>query len=334
MFALVALAGQPLAGCAGMWGPTKNTNDRPIEVKVITRARWPEGEPLRVSVNYLGPIYYNTNLTVTVKPLMPDARSARDWVPQALAMVSYSPAHTFGDRTQIVGTPPPGITRLDFRVKVEGDGIPLLSSKYSRRITVPVEVRGDINDVLTPVHSEEISRRLKEGLDIVAFTYARTGHTALENNWCLIVRKFPTDAPVLRDITFAERFEVWRDEARIATGSAWWQHRQRTQSPAGQWDDYNTIVLSGDMESLGHIEGDPARWTLRLLPDPVLALRNFNCDRYWADELTLPIVATTRKASKWDESRKRWIMEDRTLYDGRTRPEQPPPESATANPES
>jgi hypothetical protein len=81
--------------------------------------------------------------------------------------------------------------------------------------------------------------------------------------------------------SFAARLEI-----RYA-GTAYFRGEVLLSRPARKIDVTMSVVYAyGDNPPMK----DPAGWSLRIISDPNLALRNFDCDQYWEGDVELPIT--------------------------------------------
>lgn len=90
MIALTAL------GCAAP--QQEPSNRRESDVKLTSRERWPAGAPMRVRLDYKGPLMLHDQLNVVATPRFADATTIKEWIPPTSWMVQYSPEYMFSDK--------------------------------------------------------------------------------------------------------------------------------------------------------------------------------------------------------------------------------------------
>lgn len=201
--------------------------------------------------------------------------------------------------------------------------MPLFDTIWSDEISLPYLSVPSIDDALTPVRCDTMDAAIRDGLQVIVGPRPMmTGSVrSTEPAWYVHVEHFPPFSPLLEGVTFAVRFDILREEELIATASCWWEqflYKGRNVLTRGHWQELQAAQLQGDVDRLRMIEGDSARWSIRVRPEPVLALRNFESDRYWAGEARLPLRVVIRNLSGWDEDQKRRAMQSKVLYDSST----------------
>lgn len=97
-------------------------------------------------------------------------------------------------------------------------------------------------------------------------------------------------------MTFAVRLEILNDGELVGTGSAWWRWlidaRGRGLLPM-RWQENAVPIRFTDASIAESIPSRGGRWTLRMIPDPMLALRDFESTQYWVGDITVPLIIDT-----------------------------------------
>ncbi len=169
---------------------------------------------------------------------------------------------------------------------------------WDNEISLPVQMVDSIDEVLQGVESKEIEAVLATMLN--PFLHESRGSTGelVPHLHLSDPHGFGGRTELLEGLTLAVQFEVLRDGELIYGGSAWWD-----QSTLDEWrggGNYATANLPprllvelspvGSPSVAPPSSADRSQWQLRIIGDPELALRNFDCDRYWSGSVTLPIA--------------------------------------------
>lgn len=152
---------------------------------------------------------------------------------------------------------------------------------FTGTVSLPVIIAGDATDLVRPVESEPIARALRQCLSPLLLTDA---------DGTLSVELFPggTDRVHIAmaatpELTLALRLELLAGPRVVGTGEVWWR-LDTAGARTHLYPHYTRVQLT-------RVGGPAAGETmsLRLVGDPVVALRNFDADRCWAGEIEVPV---------------------------------------------
>jgi len=289
-------------------------------VRIHTRESWPVGVPIYGTVKRLPTLGAQKRIETVIRfdePSAPTIRRVEDLDEELREALVRGPGvgmappwNTFRQQESFgaSGTPQEGIHAVlsvtRELAKVErvylgsGDGV----LRWARRIKIPCRISGAIDDILTGVESERVEQMLVQELNPVLRTVEidhggglYRGEPALKVNlWSI------RDLLALRfeRMTFAVRFELARNHEVVATAAICWPIGTEPTLAEEAYRFLGSDSVSLDLRSVDDVVLDQlsrdGAWTLRIVPDPELALRNFDCDRYWKGEVTVPL--------RWDAS--------------------------------
>lgn len=249
-------------------------------VRIVTRSRWPAGSPVFARVT---PVQGFGHSIASMKLLTADPSLGE--VPFRAESIDgieldRRPTYWSDDLSLIARSAEEGrIPRLRFSAErpVDGfwsDSAPSSRLSWQHDINVRTAIGGKVDDILTPVQSPEFERRLTdtEGFLILG-----------DHLW---VSRLERSLRLLDGATFAASFEVRDGDFVIATARAWWAlDADSTLAPSPR--DVLLEFTDDAPEPPGLLALEGLR--LRIRSDPEMALRRFDCDRYWAGEVIVPV---------------------------------------------
>jgi len=160
------------------------------------------------------------------------------------------------------------------------------SRDYASGVTsVPIELRGTIEDLLTPVRDPDLTAALAAALKLDCLRPSRfQTYPQLQNR--------DTRTPAFVDIAIAGILEFSANGQVWAEVPAWWMVKQ---TPYG----FLTIEECNTRQHLDFANARPVRptpeaWTVRFRSDPEIALRVIDATKYWEGEIDVPVVIRTR----------------------------------------
>lgn len=169
---------------------------------------------------------------------------------------------------------------------VTSKGVPTIID-FTYPLEVPMTIEGSISEYLTPVAEPEIEQLLRTGLDQTL--------QMVDDRPALVLNQWPFDRILFgkANHTIAIEFTIMQNDLEVGRGQAWWwvvdhpgvpSRVSREVYPGG-----NVIRLEGPIAEWTELPAD-ANLTLRMESDAALALRNFECDRYWEGRVEVPLV--------------------------------------------
>jgi hypothetical protein len=261
---------------------------------VTTRARWPEGVPVRVTVNgrFAG--------------LMPRVLRATADYSGGRTIVAYHGGVEFGrdrqtrewgwtDRTshepglQSIGAPRAGTREVVFDTTVSEAG----ETIWEGEVAQPIVVGGALDDILRPVDNAEVRAMLQDA--VIATLRLSDGCTH-------VVFVSPSD-PMFAGITMGVVVEFVSREAVVAIAVVRWRNPPSGgrvgQQPYSRYRafgvDYSRerwADLSGDIEAVCAADPTDPQWIVRVRGDGAVALEDFDATAYWAGTVTVPFGQT------------------------------------------
>lgn len=250
--------------------------------QVITRPRWPAGQPLLIAVE---PRACASAAPVTLRLSLP-AESDRviyDAVfSPALSDTSPRPFERYWtDRLVLVSADPqPGqkfTLRLDGALnRADEPAGPSGRDAITWSYNVPLDttIAGDLDDILVPVANEAFVHDFKS---IVRISIMRD-ELWLPRLWQVLES--------LDGATFAATFEVLHGDRVIASAQAWWAEGEpmRPQPSSG------TLRITMVDDAAMPAERELNMLTLRITSNPAMALRRLDENRYWSGSFTVPVT--------------------------------------------
>ncbi len=262
--------------------------DKPYNLVITTRDHWPEGIPLRIHLRYDGPWFRYAGVRSEVKPTYPGAKEARCYTLPSMILATIIP--DYGDHTQDVGTPPASTEGVSFAARIRRTDLPFEPTLWRETIHHPVRIEGTVDDVLTPVRDAELDRLLAEESNLRVTSVTTRGDQLRAE-----VSLADLAPGLLEDpgLTFAVAIELLRDGRPVASAEGWWGSSiLKCGAPwfrRGHLSGYQSIVLTGRAGLLAGLDSSDSTWQLRVRSNPLMALRDFQNDRYWSGEILLPL---------------------------------------------
>jgi hypothetical protein len=183
------------------------------------------------------------------------------------------------EQTWRLGVLPTGTEEVDFDVEVIRQADATCRSLWRTVLTVPVEVGGQVAEV---VEGDASSTRM-DGL-------ARS--LSVDVGSTMFYASVAGDLPVAEGATFAVKLELLHQGECVAFGHAWWAPTGR--SPINQmryWNWNDEVVIKRLLD-------ENAPMTLVVHADPETALRDFDRKVYWTGEMRLPVRQRKAKAQR------------------------------------
>ncbi len=253
-----------------------------------TRPLWPENVPISATV-WLEPFPWTGETRLELTPA--DDRFHRVAYlrldPHARIPHRWSMSHDVWDDGNVTLTdaaPPGGPYYFDAHFIRSGHAqwpvnrVRTLS--WNSTVMLPIEVKGTIGDYLTPVKDERLTASIRDLLKPHISFAAGEPH--------LVVRFDPfyfwSDNG--NPLTVALIFSIRRNGVEVATAFAWWNVIGGSNFVLPSASRIRLTPAPGYSED---IFTQPGEWEVEIRSDPALALRNFDCDRYWDGNLTLPL---------------------------------------------
>jgi len=145
---------------------------------------------------------------------------------------------------------------------------------WSYDIPIRTRIAGTIDDILVPVQSKEFEESL----------ISRGVFQPVGNH--LWIRRLEECLKLLDGATFAATIELLDGDAVIASARTWWALTPILERELSLRDVQLDLTLERPIpDSLSNSKA----LQLRIRSDPELALRRFDCDRFWSGEITMPV---------------------------------------------
>ena len=254
--------------------------DLPAWVDVRIRRPWPKDTPLC--------------LELAVRDWWPSGTSCRvqltpKWNGAEPITVARHPARRrMARRFPITIDPPPERSPLRFDVSVQRRGPePDASWEPVQRqtISVPIEVNGELADMLRPVRDEKLDQAVMD-----AFAHGVVKWTSGRSPVRVRFDHRPTLGIAFNDIAIGASIELLYDGAPARRLDIWWLAGEAAAGRRG----VNWLVVHEDVPLLMQANETDGRWQMRVRGDPALALRSGPASRYWAGQFTIPLVVQSR----------------------------------------
>lgn len=187
---------------------------------------------------------------------------------------------------QIIGTLPAGARSVALDVKVHAPDTRRFgkSEVWAGEIEMPIRAVATINEAIEPVNTEPLSGLVRQALAVAVHVYensnGRTGSVALNFD-----RELHAS---LAEIAFGFSVDLIRDGETVgiaaicpASGVPYWGTELVQPDGDGSLTALSEVTLSDPAEL--------SRWTVRIRGDGEMALRDWDRDKYWAGEFTVPL---------------------------------------------
>ena len=201
----------------------------------------------------------------------------------------------------MVGSIPSGTSRLTFecrvatwdysRINFDSDWTleDRTAALWSGLVSLPIEAVATIDDAIEPVDGLHIDGLMKRALATkIMFLKQASGY----KGW-ISIRLDRTVAPVLAEIAFGLSLDFLCDGETVENirvppdpSSGFWS--ARTPEPNG------SAWFTALDPSLADDPTESSRWTIRIRGDGEMALRDWDRDKYWAGEFTVPLCAVLK----------------------------------------
>lgn len=246
-----------------------------MEFELRTRPVWPKGVPLYIEAQMRNWWPYRWGHQVFITPPGPDAEDIRMFG----ETYGFEAPWIDSDASQVV---------IDYRIiQIHMENNEQILDTYEEgSCTLPVTFSGTIDDLLTPIRSEEMDTYFTDALK---YEHLRNksgrGGTISFNIWDMRDEMF-------LDLAIGVRLEFIYDGEVVVWKPMWWTISRKP-------DGYLSLVGN----NLSPIQGDIERysaatsaegWTLRMRSDPEIALRVMDAETYWEGEVTIPLVIGVR----------------------------------------
>jgi len=284
---------------------------------VITRDRWPLGEPVRVKV--VRDTWFGAGNAmfweIRARAATP---SSSDWIKRGL----YGPGNIWNDGAASLGPFPKGDHRLAFELALvdtqpeTAPGWPrqlvdecweylyeFEESKWEGVCEAPFQVGGTIDEIMTAVPNEEVAARIGS-----QWRFSLNRHRDMERSFDFVTLHF-FDAPgqdlsntlaLIPDTTLAIWVEVFKNGELVGWTQAWWRDSVYRRGYDGLYEGVWSTELRVEVVAEGVFDPDQPddAWTVRIYGDPTTALRDFESDRFWEGFVERPITVTPLRAAR------------------------------------
>ena len=244
----------------------------PYEFTVRTRGEWPADMPPSVEfdVEHWWPFGVMDNI------------AGIDWTTSGGAT-----GHSRGGRGQFsLPIRDTGNVTVNMQIDLEQEeyGPPRKTRPIARESrSISYTTVESIDDILTPVSSEEVDAALRTGFKFVT-----------EHGGSLRPDAGSISIPNCDDVAFAFVIELSHNGRRLMTAHARW-----LGSSPKQWT-FGNVDSDGDWPTTAaYIQANAGApgWTVHLTEDPAWALAVLDAQRYWKGDLTFPTTVTARGAA-------------------------------------
>ena len=164
--------------------------------------------------------------------------------------------------------------KLELDVQIETvDGRVVASQRYHRMFSIADQ----IDDVITPVDSEEMRQAL---MDTLAMGIQDHGEF-----WPPPLRFWiePTPTPLFNGVALGLHVAFLHDGKEVATSRFYLTEGQGTPHRR------NAVAIEGNVRELLLADRSDSQWSVRISGDAELALRVLDKDRYWSGTIVVPL---------------------------------------------
>jgi hypothetical protein len=269
---------------------------------IETRARWPEGVPVRVTVS--GQFAGLMPRELTAIPDFPGGRSVvayQGGVEQRRELARGEPAWydrvAYAPGQQSIGVPPTG-RRIVFRTSIAEAG----ETIWRGDVVHDIVVNGSMDEVLRAVETPEL---------LASMTDAVSASLRLNDACSRIAFTCPSD-PKTSELTMAVVVEFLDGETVVATATlrcrpslaaaqpVRWTHGNRIEIPDDLSIDRSRETwadLSGDLATLCAADPVDPEWRVRVRGDGGTALDDYDATAYWSGSLVVPLELVAQERS-------------------------------------
>ncbi|MCK4872176.1 MAG: hypothetical protein KAS72_05590 [Phycisphaerales bacterium] len=269
---------------------------------IAVRDRWPAELPLQARwvIRSGWPLWDSTmnELTVRITPRDPVLSPIEQHLtPPFLASLDSEALgiSTRGYRLDrcwelaTLGLLPVGTTHIDFDITFEqtGEAAGVAMPLWSTVVRRPIEVVETIQDVLVAVPSPAVDEAIRTVFQILDRWEQIPGYIGFQH----VLAELADLAP----ITLAVTIEYVHGDEVLCSMSVWWDVQRAAAGAVSAQvapEEYRVRWRMTDrvkQRIRAHAREGPGAVSLRIRSDPAVALRNFDCDRYWVGEVTIPL---------------------------------------------
>lgn len=190
------------------------------------------------------------------------------------------------------------IVRYSFTIKHWGLSHPIMISRWGavlkKTIDLPLSVKGNVEDILTPVHSDSFENKLTKNMQPNLEIHKNVTNSIVKSRLDMGINpdKLKEALRLIPSTTFAYKIEILSGNIVVANGEAW--HMLTANYGLSARPSLGLVeLIIIDEESLINLNNQK-QFKLRIVGDPYVALRNFDCDWYWDGEVTVPLTVSIK----------------------------------------
>ena len=159
-----------------------------------------------------------------------------------------------------------------------------------QRVDLHIQFVNDVHEIIQPAPSVLIEHELKKAVQpSLAIEPAQGGARHLELLLDLNLEPSPTLMALLQSVTFAARLEV-RVDGRLVGEGAFCTCNLGDAGTVGLTMNSRGIPIRMVVEPQNIQQGWQGDWQLRLIGDPILALRDLQATHYWSGTINVPLT--------------------------------------------
>lgn len=280
------------------WHPPESVKD--VALKVTTRSAWPAGSHIYASLNVASPTHGTTRrLRVHAEPVNRGMQRFSHETDVGFDCGMALVMHPWTDGLINLGVPSDAFSNLQYELVYQTYEfcVPLNEDRWleaKREVTTIPTTIGP--SALTPFQSDVIdqalSRWLKPDLGEKFDDQAPSGCTlGLELCSSGSNETFATFLMEQEQVTVAFIAEIMIDQIAVGAGQAWFEAKtyldETYLSPDPRWIRLDWL----DVERV-RAYGENYPFKLRIRGDSTVALRDFDCQRYWSGEVVVPLTVS------------------------------------------
>lgn len=267
----------------------------PPDVTITTRERWPDGASVTLMVQAIDWWPAGTECRVHIAPELEGVEPVtvyrgvyQHWprTPFALHLPPLDPA------TEEV------VVHLHLerrRVSLSEGRDPQPVGEWETVVNQPfrvgVKFEGKIGDYAAPVSNQMMDVAMREVFSNGIVKWDQ-GASPVRFN----IAAPETFSPTFAGTAVGVRVELRRDDEVARRLNMWWIGGVMKGRNDYQGRNYGFEIDFEDLSLLQQMgRDDLGRWTMRIVGDPVIALRAGKAPKYWAGAMTLPVQLSTRK---------------------------------------